>query len=296
VVEGIASSYGTLSKMKTLSIGLVILSVFLMVDSVPPQLRSIKEGECLNLTGAALKERCRLAHEWMSDCEADPKCTITDRGNYDKCCGGLEKEEGGLEKAEGGQQRAKGGLEWWGIVLIVLAVVVVIGIIVLCLRGNNDNAGVGQMNPNYAAGAYGQPGNVYGPPGNAYVPPGNAYSPPGNAYSPPGNVYGPPGNAYGPPGNAYVPPGNAYSPPGNAYSPPGNVYGPPGNAYGPPRNAYGSPGKVYGQPGNVYDQTQPTGPLGHVGGLAQTPQSVGAQEPPTPASGAESQHQQLGKA
>jgi hypothetical protein len=43
---------------------------------------------------------------------------------------------------------------------------------------------------------------------------------------------------------------------------------------------------------------QPTGPLGPpaVGGFAQTPQSVGAQEPPTPASGAESQHQQLGKA
>jgi hypothetical protein len=36
-----------------------------------------------------------------------------------------------------------------------------------------------------------------------------------------------------------------------------------------------------------------------VGGFAQTPQSVGAggaQEPPTPASGAESQHEPLGKA
>jgi hypothetical protein len=169
--------------MKSLSIGLVILSVFLMVDSVPPQLRSIRGGVCP--TGAELNWYCRHAREGLRICDALPGCTVSGREDYERCCGGLE---------------------WWAIVLIVLAVVVVIGVIigvVLCLRRKNDNAGVGQMNPNYAAGAYGQPGNVYGPPGNAYGPPGNAYGPAGNAYGPPGNAYGPPGKVYGQPGNVY---------------------------------------------------------------------------------------------
>jgi hypothetical protein len=94
---------------------------------------------------------------------------------YDKCCEGLE-------------------LEWWVILLIVMAVVEVIGVIigiVACRRGKAVNGGVGQMNPNYAAGAYGRAGNVYGPPGNVVVQPGKVYGPParGNFYGQPVKVY-----------------------------------------------------------------------------------------------------------
>jgi hypothetical protein len=94
---------------------------------------------------------------------------------HDKCCGG--------------------GLEWWVILLIVMAVVEVIGVIiglVACRRGKADNGGVGPMNPNYAAGANGPPGNVYGPPGNVVGQTGNAYNQPGKLYGPPapGKVYG----------------------------------------------------------------------------------------------------------
>jgi hypothetical protein len=299
--------------MKSFSIGLVILSAFLMVGSVPPKPRDEYDEGLRNAmescSGSGTKDKseikmliCKKYPTRGSYCDQyldDPNfpnfsaddCRKKYDDMYEKCCGGLESggprdDDVGIPEipllrpqaamecsgTTGTKSEIKifckkyptsssycdpfleypnkfprfsdddcrkefdyvydkccGGLEWWVILLIVMAVVEVIGVIiglVACRRGKANNGGVGQMNPNYAAGAYGQAGNVYGPPGNVV---GQT----GNAYNQPGKVYGQPA--------------------------PGTVYGQPGKVYGPP-----VPGTVYGQPGKVYGQTQPVGALQHV--------------------------------
>jgi hypothetical protein len=171
--------------MKSFTFGLVILSVFLMVDSVPPQLRQVTgtlDGECVG-TRSEKKEFCRTVSKSVCD---GPTIYYREecRKAYDDCCssdggsGGGSGSDGGSGSGGGGSggggsgsggggSGSDGGLEWWGILLIVLAVV------------------------------NGQPGNSYGQPGNVYGQPGNVYGQPENAYGPPGKVYGPPGNVYG---------------------------------------------------------------------------------------------------
>jgi hypothetical protein len=237
--------------MKCFSIGLGILSAFLMVGSVPPKPRDeydvligLRNAMECSGTKSDIKMFCKKYPTSSSYCYqflnnpkfpnfSDDDCKKQYDVMYDKCCGGLEwwwwgpRDEDdvdvvGLRKVMECNSGTKsdsdikkfckkyptsssfcddqqhfdtddkcrkgydymygkccGGLEWWAILLIVMAVVEVIGVIIglcACRRGKADNGGVGQMNPNYAvAGAYGQAGNVYGPPGNVVGQPGKVY-------------------------------------------------------------------------------------------------------------------------